>query len=54
MKPLEAAFAAHRDSCEICRETAGPPQACPDGRRLHEAMVQAAHRERAERERGQR
>lgn len=44
--PTVKAFLSHRDSCETCREAAGPRQACEEGRRLHEEMVLAAQRDR--------
>jgi len=44
----EATFLEHRDACPTCREAASHRQGCEEGRRLHEEMVLAAHRERPE------
>lgn len=48
IRDAQAAFEDHLDGCPQCQQASSAQSACPQGQRLHEAAVLAAHQVREE------
>ena len=52
VQAAQDAFDDHMHQCETCQSASNYRGACAEGQRLHDAVVEAAHRAREESERG--